>query len=112
MPRYKKLAAGQPASYYYTPPSSAPAQVQPALTVHKKLEDMAIEEAVSYQEQLIARTKKMRAGMQRYLDYRAKGGRHTSTDDIYQDNVVLIDELLAMMQEVLEGLQLKASTLP
>lgn len=91
------------ANYYYTPPAQQSPAPQAALIIHKRLDEMQVEEAILYQEQLLARIKKMQAGMQRYLKYRANSGRHTATDDMYQDNVQLIDELLAVMEEVLEG---------
>lgn len=94
-----------PANYYYTPPAQQSPAPQAALTIHKRLDEMQVEEAIHYQEQLIARTKKMQAGMQNYLDGRARRGIHKATDEVYEGYINLIDEQLAVLQEILEGLK-------
>ena len=86
-----------PASFYYKPPTQA------TLVTHKKLDEMAGEEAISYTEQLIARLRNKQSRDQRYLSYRAGQNRHTSTDDLLEQDQTLYAEILAILEEILSG---------
>jgi len=86
-----------PASSYYKPPTQA------TLVTRKKLDEMSCSEAVSYTEQLIQRLQNKQTRDQRYLNYRAGQNRHTSTDDLLEQDQTLYAEILAILEEILLG---------
>lgn len=91
-----------PASYYYQPPAQA------TLVTRKKLDEMSCDEAISYTEQLMERLRKKQAREQNYLAGRARKGIHTSTDELYEMDQQLENELLAVLAEVAEAWREKA----
>lgn len=92
------------ASSYYQPPA------QGTLIVHKRLDEMTPAEAVSYTEQLIERLRKKQARERAYLDGRARRGIRRSTDELYEQDQILEDEILAVFNEILDGLRERAAT--
>lgn len=91
-----------PASYYYQP------SVQPTLVVRKRLDEMDEHEAVAYTEQLMERLRKKQAREKNYLDGRARRGIRRPTDELYEQDQILEDEILAVLGEVIGALQEKA----
>ncbi len=83
---------------HYTP------KVQGTLTYHKPLVDLSQQEAITWIEGVRSR---LEAKMQReraYLDRRAARGTHTPTDDAYEADQILEAELLAILDELAQGL--------
>lgn len=93
------------ASSYYYPPAQA------ALVVHKHLDEMTPIEAVSYTEQLIERLRNKQDRERAYLDGRARRGIRRSTDELYEQDQALENEILAVFAEILEGMQEKAANI-
>jgi hypothetical protein len=56
-------------------------------------------EAVSYTEQLMERLRKKQAREKNYLDGRARRGIHRSTDELYEQDQILEDEILEGLKE-------------
>lgn len=75
----------------------------PQLVYHTSLDAMTPEEIQgwlrSVQERLQRKMKRERA----YLDRRASKKRHTPTDDAYEDDLILEQELLSMVENLLDG---------
>jgi hypothetical protein len=76
-----------------------------AITSHKKLEDLTPQEAASYLSQLKARLVQKQQREKAYLDRRAARGTHTPTDEAYEADQVLENELLAILDDLLQGAQ-------
>jgi hypothetical protein len=85
-----------------TPPSVG------RITMHRSLADMSADDLRAWleglQSRLVAKQQRERA----YLDRRAKRGTHTPTDDAYEEDQRLEDELLALLDELLHNLPLIA----
>ena len=92
----------RPTNSYYTPPVTPPSV---PLVTRKALVDMDRNEAIAYTEQLIARLRKKQARERAYLDRRTKRGTHTPTDEAYEDDQLLEEELVAVLEEMLSGLK-------
>jgi hypothetical protein len=67
------------------------------LTTHKRLDTLTGEEAVLYLEQLMERLAVKQQRERAYLDRRATRKIHTPTDDAYEADQVLEDEIMAVL---------------
>jgi hypothetical protein len=72
-------------------------------TVSKHLADLTRQEAIAYLEQLIDRLTKKQLRERAYLDRRAARGTHTPTDEVYEADQILEEELLALLGDLLQG---------
>ncbi len=83
-----------------SPTSTAP---QPSLVYHKPLDKMTPDEAKIWlqgvHERLIRKMQRERS----YLDHRAARGTHTPTDEAYEADLVLEQELLSLIENLLQG---------
>ena len=79
----------------------APSSPQLAhLTIQKPLTDLTGEEALQH-VQLVLKQQRERA----YLDYRASRGRCTPTDEAYEADQILEDQLLVLLDAVMQNIQ-------
>jgi hypothetical protein len=81
---------------YHPLPSPTPA----TLTTHKPLSDMTPEEGVAYLGQLMERLRRKQQRERAYLDRRAARGTHTPTDEVYEQDQVLENELLSLLEDL------------
>lgn len=79
------------------------------ITIHLSPDDMSAEDLRAWleglQKRLVAKQQRERA----YLDRRAKRGTHTPTDDAYEEDQRLEDELLALLDKLQGNLALMTS---
>ena len=78
---------------------------QGTLTYHKNLADMTPEEGCVYLQGLLARLVAKQARERAYLDRRAARGTSTPTDEAYEADQVLEDELITLLGEWLSSLE-------
>jgi hypothetical protein len=90
---------GKPPSYtpVYQPP------VQPQIVIHKALADMSREEGKTWLEGIQARLVAKQRREKTYLERRAGRGTHTPTDEAYEGDQILEDELLLLLQDLING---------
>jgi hypothetical protein len=74
------------------------------ITTWKPLADMTPEEGRMWIEGMRTRLIVKQRREQAYLDRRATRGTHTPTDEAYEADQVLEQELLALLDELLQGL--------
>jgi hypothetical protein len=86
-----------------TTPRSIPPR-QGTLTYHKPLMDLSQQEAITWIQGVRARLEHKMQRERAYLDRRAARGTHTPTDDAYEEDQVLETELLAILDELTQGL--------
>ncbi len=84
-----------PATPYYIP------TVQ-----RKKLQDMKPNEVTQYTWDLHRRLAAKKQRERDYLDRRASRGTHTPTDDVYENDQILEDEILSILEELIEFVNL------
>jgi hypothetical protein len=75
-----------------------------SITVQKSIADMSADELRAWLEGLKCRLEAKRRRERAYLDRRAAHGRHTPTDDAYEEDQGLEAELLALLDEMLRNL--------
>jgi hypothetical protein len=81
--------------------STIASPVPAAITLHKHLSDMTPDESTLYLGQLMDRLSQKQQRERDYLDRRAKRGTRTPTDELYEQDQVLEDELLALLSDLL-----------
>jgi len=84
----------------YTP-STPP--VPATLTTYKHLVDMTPAESVLYLSQLMERLQAKQARERAYLKRRADRGTRTPTDEMYESDQVLEDEVLALLGDLYQA---------
>src|SRR5690242_7268865 len=72
-------------------------------TVSKRLADLTCQETVAYLQQLIDRLTQKQIRERAYLDRRAARGTHTLTDEAYEADQILEEELLALLGDLLQS---------
>ncbi len=70
----------------------------------KPLEDMTAHDALTHIQDLRARLRAKRARERAYLDRRAARGTRTPTDEAYESDQKLEDELIAVLDNLESGL--------
>jgi hypothetical protein len=78
------------------------------ITVQRPIADMKADDLRVWLEGLRSRLMAKQRRERAYLDRRAKRGTHTPTDDAYEEDQRLEDELLALLDELLHNLPLIA----
>jgi hypothetical protein len=76
------------------------------ITVQRPLADMSADDLRTWLEGLRSRLVAKQQRERAYLDRRAAHGTHTPTDDAYEEDQRLEDELLALLDELLLNLPL------
>lgn len=76
---------------------------QPSLVYHKPLDKMTSDEARVWLRGVHERLTRKMHRERSYLDYRASRGRHTPTDEAYEADLVLEQELLSLIENLLQG---------
>ena len=106
MPRRRtSRSSSRPPTPVYTPPVGT-------LTYHKLIKDMSPDELVNW---LTGKHAWLTSKMQRerdYLDRRASRGTRTPTDEAYEADQVQERELLALIEELLEGAHAQGVNIP
>jgi hypothetical protein len=74
----------------------------PSKPPRRRIEDMTPQEAVQHLDNLRTRLLAKQRRERAYLDRRAARGTHTPTDDAYEDDQVLEDELLEVIERLIE----------
>jgi hypothetical protein len=77
---------------------------QVTLMYHKPLMDMSRQEAQTWITDIRARLERKMQRERAYLDRRAARGTHTPTDEAYESDQVLENELLLILNDLLQGL--------
>jgi hypothetical protein len=77
---------------------------QRTLTYHKSLADLSHEETVTWIQNVRERLERKMQRERAYLDRRTARGTHTPTDEAYEADQVLEAELLAILDELANGL--------
>lgn len=83
--------------------STASPTSQPSLVYHKPLDKMTPDEARVWLQGVHERLTRKMQRERSYLDYRASRGRHTPTDEAYEADLVLEQELLSLIENLLQG---------
>jgi hypothetical protein len=83
---------------YYTPPA------QVTLTYHKPMTAMTREEAQTWITGIRTRLLRKQERERAYLDRRAARGTHTPTDEAYEADQLLENDLVAILDDLLQGL--------
>jgi hypothetical protein len=69
----------------------------------KPLEQLSTDEIITLTSNMRIRLQKKQARERAYLDRRKARGTHTPTDDAYEDDQLLEDELIAFLKEIEQG---------
>ena len=93
------LARRKPQIPYYTPKPQAATQ-QAKLTYRKPYDEMTPQEGVTWLKDLRDRLSRKQQRERAYLDRRAARGAHTPTDEAYEADQILEDELLMLLDEL------------
>jgi hypothetical protein len=72
---------------------------------------MQLDDAAAYIGQLMDRLRRKQQRERAYLDRRASRGTRTPTDEAYEADQVLLEEVLSVLDEIYQGL-LKEMTTP
>lgn len=76
---------------------------QPSLVYHKPLDKMTPDEATVWLRGVHERLTRKMQRERSYLAHRAARGTHTPTDDAYEADLVLEQELLSLLENLLQG---------
>ena len=105
MPRRPNRPSSRPPTPVYTPPAGT-------LTYHKLIKDMSPDDLVNW---LTGKQAWLTQKMQRerdYLNRRANRRVHTPTDEAYEADQAQEQELLALLEELLQGAQAQGVQIP
>jgi hypothetical protein len=95
----KKRTSKQQRQRHYTAGSVPPHQ-STTLTYHKPLTDLSPDEALAWIQDLKKRLSQKMQRERNYLDRRAARGTHTPTDDAYEADQVLEQEIMGLLEAV------------
>lgn len=100
-----QLCASGVSTAYYTPKPAVPAYVAQYTPPRKPIDQMTMVEQATYitelRQRLVAKQTRERA----YLDRRASRGTHTPTDEAYEADQKLEDEIIAVLDLMVKHAQ-------
>lgn len=99
----------KPSTRKRPPRQTAPLPAPGSITYHKPFTDMSRQEAYLWIEGLRARLLTKKARERAYLDRRAGRGTHTPTDDAYEADQILEEEILLVLGDLAKGLREEGS---
>jgi hypothetical protein len=98
--KMNKRTGKQQRQQRYTAAGSVPRDHGTTLTYHKPLRELTPDEALAWIEDLKNRLSQKMQRERNYLDRRSARGTHTTTDDAYEADQVLEQEIMGLLEAV------------